>query len=102
MSSTKRSGESTVTFGSSCTYPNPSARPTMKKVMKVLEGKVEVMLNPRIWKPICSKRCKTLSVGLGIHRVLGFGSHPTFEDILSSHCTSSMSLSWSNAIMDGR
>ncbi|KAF9589789.1 hypothetical protein IFM89_028724 [Coptis chinensis] len=84
-------------LGLLCAYPDPGTRPTMRQVLKVLdrtpstdesEGDLlEKMKSSTMW----SKYRR------GSHK----GAHPTFEQIRQS-ISSSMSLSGSDIIMEGR
>ncbi|KAA8519792.1 hypothetical protein F0562_014118 [Nyssa sinensis] len=89
-------------LGLLCTYPDPSARPTMRQVVKVLEGKQEFyesegedmemyLLEKMKSKEMWSRHSQTSS----------HGSHPTFEEIRQA-MSSSMSLTWSDVIVEGR
>ncbi|KAJ9690470.1 hypothetical protein PVL29_012891 [Vitis rotundifolia] len=95
--------EKVLHLGLLCTYPDPSARPTMRQVVKILEGRNEVcesegeemdvyLLESRRSKSMWSKDSHT------------FGPHPTFEDfrqsLASSMCMSCTS--WSDSVLDGR
>lgn len=94
--------ERVLHLGLLCAYPDPNVRPTMRQVVKVLEGKNE----------LCESDCEGMSTYLlqKIHakdmwsefsQTFGSGSHPTFQDIKQS-LSSSMSLSWSNTTVEGR
>lgn len=93
--------ERVLQLGLLCVHPDPNARPTMRQVVKLFEGKngpegeemdtylLEKMKN----KEILSMHYQNLGPG--------FGSHPTFYEIRQG-LSSSMSLSWSNTIVEGR
>lgn len=100
----KEEVERVLHLGLLCAYPDPSARPSMRQVVKVLEGKnnevndahetedmdaylLDKMQNDEFWN--------------GFSQTFGYGSHPTFEEIKQS-LSSSMSLSWSNTTVEGR
>ncbi|KAL5576739.1 hypothetical protein UlMin_018438 [Ulmus minor] len=100
----KEEVERVLHLGLLCAYPDHNARPSMRQVVKVLEGKNEVneyetedmeayllqkMQNSDLWSE--------LSVTFGYSSP----SHPTFEDIKQS-LSSSMSLSWSDTTVQGR
>ncbi|CAM8975145.1 unnamed protein product [Rhodiola kirilowii] len=87
-------------LGMLCAYPDPTARPTMRQVVRILEGGAHenddkeceaienCLLNPQeMWSkyPL----------------YLGRGDHPTFNEIKES-ISSSMSLSLSDALVEGR
>ncbi|KAK3007139.1 hypothetical protein RJ639_016696 [Escallonia herrerae] len=89
-------------LGLLCAYPDASARPTMRQVVKVLQGKNEVdesegedmdmyLLEKMKSKQMWSKYPQSSSSG----------SHPTFEEVRDG-LSSSMSLSWSDIILVGR
>ncbi|XP_038893488.1 L-type lectin-domain containing receptor kinase VII.1 [Benincasa hispida] len=87
-------------LGLVCAHPDPNTRPTMRQVVKVLEGKVELdeseneSMNAYLLQ-------KLKSQGIWSDSAVGFGNklHPTFEDFLQSCSTS---LSWSNTTVTGR
>ncbi|KAK2968479.1 hypothetical protein RJ640_030090 [Escallonia rubra] len=89
-------------LGLLCAYPDSSTRPTMRQVLKALQGKNEVdepegedmdmyLLAKMKSKEMWSKYPQSSSSG----------SHPTFEEIRDG-VSYSMSLSWSDIILDGR
>lgn len=94
--------EKVLHLGLLCTYPDPSARPTMRQVVKILEGRNEVCesegeeMDAYLLESVRSK-----SMWSKYSHTFGRGSHPTFEDFRQS-LASSMSMSWSDAILDGR
>ena len=94
--------EKVLHLGLLCTYPDPSARPTMRQVVKILEGGNEVCesegeeMDAYLLESVRSK-----SMWSKYSHTFGRGSHPTFEDFRQS-LASSMSMSWSDAILDGR
>ncbi|PON58410.1 Serine/threonine protein kinase [Parasponia andersonii] len=98
----KEEVERVLHLGLLCAYPDPSARPTMRQVVKVLEGRTEV--NDAESEDMDAYLLQKIHNGefwTGYSQSFGYGSHPTFEDIKQS-LSSSMSLSWSNTIVDGR
>lgn len=92
--------EKMMHLGLLCAHPDPSVRPTMRQVVKFFEGKTDAdesdgedmdvhllqrMKSRDIW-PNCS---------------ISIGSHPTFDEIRVD-LSSSMSLSWSKSMVEGR
>ncbi|GMI77623.1 L-type lectin receptor kinase VII.1 [Hibiscus trionum] len=71
--------EKVLHLGLLCSYPNPDSRPTMRQVVKVLEGKNEPY--------------ELVTEGLE--------ARPIMDNIRQSH-SCSMSLSWANSIVEGR
>ncbi|XP_042944047.1 L-type lectin-domain containing receptor kinase VII.1-like isoform X2 [Carya illinoinensis] len=67
-------------LGLLCVYPDPSSRPTMRQVVKVLEGNNEVdELGSEDMDAYLIQRLKSGSSEFSMH--FGSSSHPTFEDI---------------------
>ncbi|POO00060.1 Serine/threonine protein kinase [Trema orientale] len=98
----KEEVERLLHLGLLCAYPDPSSRPTMRQVVKVLEGRTEV--NDAESEDMDAYLLQKMHNGefwTGYSQSFGYGSHPTFEDIKQS-LSSSMSLSWSNTTVDGR
>jgi hypothetical protein len=62
-------------LGLLCAYLDPSSRPTMRQVVKALEGKREDM------DAYFLQRMKSMRKLSEIPRNFGCSSHPTFEDI---------------------
>jgi hypothetical protein len=84
-------------LGLLCAYPDPSSRPTMRQVVKVLEGNNEVAEEVESENTDAYLLRKMKS----IPRNFGSSSHPTLEDTRKSHF-SSMHLYWSNTMVGGR
>ncbi|KAF5184592.1 L-type lectin-domain containing receptor kinase VII.1 [Thalictrum thalictroides] len=94
--------ERVLHLGMLCAYPDPRTRPTMRQVLKVLDGTpsadesegegMEVYLLDKM---------KSSTMWSKYHRSLRHGAHPTFEQIRQS-ISSSLSLSGSDIIMEGR
>ncbi|XP_031259906.1 L-type lectin-domain containing receptor kinase VII.1-like [Pistacia vera] len=95
--------ERVMQLGMLCAFPDPSARPTMRQVVKVLEGRTEAfecetedmdayLLQKS--KDMWSNYSQSFSSS-------SFAIHPTFKDIKQS-LSSSMSISWSDTTMVGR
>ncbi|PIN19327.1 Serine/threonine protein kinase [Handroanthus impetiginosus] len=89
--------ERVICLGLLCVHHEPISRPTMRQVVKLFEGKdegegeeMDVYLLERM------RNGGALSVFSG-----GFGLHPTMYEVRQG-LSSSMSLSWSNSIVEGR
>ncbi|OWM77452.1 L-type lectin-domain containing receptor kinase VII.1 [Punica granatum] len=91
-------------LGLVCVNPDPSARPTMRQAVKFLEGKSEANCEADNEEMEAYLLQMTRSGALWSNHHghnLGHASHPTMEDVRQS-LSSSMSLSWSNSIVEGR
>jgi serine/threonine protein kinase len=90
-------------LGLLCAYPDSSSRPTMRRVVKVLEGNKEVEdeVESEDADAYLLQRMKSMGRLSEIPQDFGSSSHPTVEDIRQSH-SSSLSLSWSNTMAEGR
>ncbi|XP_022724573.1 L-type lectin-domain containing receptor kinase VII.1-like [Durio zibethinus] len=92
--------EKVLHLGLLCSYPNPDSRPTMRQVVKVLEGKNEPFESETEDMEACLlQKLKSRDMWVNYSQNFGYASHPTFHDIRNS---SSMSLSWTNTIVEGR
>ncbi|XP_062082659.1 L-type lectin-domain containing receptor kinase VII.1-like [Humulus lupulus] len=94
--------ERVLQLGLLCAYPEPTSRPTMRHVVKLLEGKNEV--NDAETEDMDAYLIKKMQKGKfwnEFPQSFGIGSHPTFEDMKDS-LSCSLSLSWSNTIADSR
>lgn len=92
--------ERVMHLGLLCAHPNPNTRPTMRQIVKVLEGKIELdESESESMNAYLLQRLK--SQGIWSDSAVGFGNrlHPTFEDFLQS---SSTSISWSSSNVHGR
>ncbi|KAE7995701.1 hypothetical protein FH972_000472 [Carpinus fangiana] len=89
--------ERVLHLGLLCAYPDPSSRPTMRQVVKVLEGNNEVVeeVESEDTDAYLLRKMKS------IPRNFGSSSQPTLEDTRKSH-SSSMHLCWSNTMVGGR
>lgn len=90
--------EKVLHLGLLCAYPDPSARPSMRQVVKVLEGKIELDESESEDMDIyLLQKMKSRDM------LQNYGSslHPTFEDIRQTQ-SSFMSLSWSKSMVEGR
>ncbi|XLT27255.1 hypothetical protein HN873_058547 [Arachis hypogaea] len=95
--------EKVLQLGLLCAYPEPKSRPNMRQVVSILEGNNEggeesenenadtCLLLKLKSGDIFSEYCNYFS----------YSTHPTFEDIRQSN-TSSMSLTWSKSVVEGR
>ncbi|KAK4421224.1 L-type lectin-domain containing receptor kinase VII.1 [Sesamum alatum] len=93
--------ERVLQLGLLCAHPDPNARPTMRQVVKLFEDKNEP--EGEEMDTYLLERMKNTQV-LSMHYQnvgTGFGLHPTFSEIRHG-LSSSMSLSWSNTIVEGR
>uniref|UniRef100_A0A7N0TQF7 non-specific serine/threonine protein kinase n=1 Tax=Kalanchoe fedtschenkoi TaxID=63787 RepID=A0A7N0TQF7_KALFE len=92
--------EKILHLGMLCAYPDPTARPTMRQVVRILEGRTRENDDTE-----CEDIEKCLSnpqeMWSKYPLYLGRGDHPTFKEIKES-ISSSMSLSWSDALVEGR
>ncbi|KAG8634499.1 hypothetical protein MANES_17G046200v8 [Manihot esculenta] len=94
--------ERVLHLGLLCTYPEPSSRPTMRQVLKILEGKNES--NEAESEDIDAyllQQMNSETMWMNYSESSGFSSHPTFEEIRKSK-SSSMSFSWTNSVVEGR
>ncbi|XP_057513064.1 L-type lectin-domain containing receptor kinase VII.1-like [Actinidia eriantha] len=90
-------------LGLLCAYPDPQARPTMRQVVKVLEGKNEVDVSEGDDMDVyLLEKMKSKGMWSKYPHSFGNGLHPTFDQIKDSVSSSILSLSWSDAIVDGR
>nr|XP_025628914.1 L-type lectin-domain containing receptor kinase VII.1-like [Arachis hypogaea] len=86
--------EKVLQLGLLCAYPEPKSRPNMRQVVSILEGNNE------------ADTCLLLKLKSGdifseYSNYFSYSTHPTFEDIRQSN-TSSMSLTWSKSVVEGR
>lgn len=93
--------ERVLHLGLLCAYPDPNARPTIRQVVKVLEGKSELYESECEGNAYLLQKIQAKDRWSDFSQNFGRGSHPTFEDIKQS-LSSSMSLSWSNTTVEGR
>ncbi|XAR59158.1 Non-specific serine/threonine protein kinase [Bertholletia excelsa] len=99
----KEEVERVLQLGLLCASPDPKSRPSMRQVIGVLEGKVgetdgietEDMDVYLLEKMKSKERWSKYAPGSSA------GSHPTFEQMRQS-ISSSISLSWSDVILEGR
>ncbi|KAK9267173.1 hypothetical protein L1049_009593 [Liquidambar formosana] len=94
--------ERVLHLGLLCTYPEPTARLTMRQAVRILEGKNESCEpDNEDMDTYLLEQMKSKKMWSNYSKRTGKGSHPTFDDIRQS-LSNSMSLSWSDAIVDGR
>ena len=94
--------ESVLHLGLLCAYPDPSARPSMRQVVKVLEGKNELDESESEEMDIyLLQKMKAKDMWSEFSQHYDSSLHPTFEEIRQTH-SSSMSLSWSKSMVEGR
>ncbi|KAI3466678.1 hypothetical protein Pfo_023341 [Paulownia fortunei] len=93
--------ERVLHLGLLCAHPDPNARPTMRQVVKLFEGKNEP--EGEGMDMYLLEKMKNNEILSMHHQVFstGFGSHPTFSEVRQG-MSSSMTLSWSNTIVEGR
>ncbi|KAK7302793.1 hypothetical protein RJT34_13689 [Clitoria ternatea] len=93
--------ERVLHLGLLCAYPEPKARPTMRQVLNVLEGKNEGGQDSEIenMDTYLLQQLKSRDTLTEYSQYFSYASHPTFQDIRHS---SSMSLTWSTSIVEGR
>ncbi|XP_057499819.1 L-type lectin-domain containing receptor kinase VII.1-like [Actinidia eriantha] len=90
-------------LGLLCTYPDPQARPTMRQVVEVLEGKNEANESEGDDTDVyLLEKMKSEGMWSKYPHSFGNGSHPTFDQIKDSVSSSILSLSESDAILVGR
>jgi serine/threonine protein kinase len=89
-------------LGLLCAYPDSKGRPTMRQVVKVMEGNNELSeIESEDMDACLLQQMKSKDFWSSYSQSSSHGSHPTFDEIRRHH-SSSMSLSWSNTIVEGR
>lgn len=89
-------------LGLLCVHPDPSIRPTMRQATKILEGKNEFYESEgEDMDTYLLEKMKSKTLWAKYPKTSANSTHPTFEDIKQS-LSSSMSLSWSDVLMEGR
>lgn len=92
--------ERVMHLGLLCAYPEPKARPTMRQVVNVLEGKNEGEESEiENMDTYLLQQLKSRDILSDYSQYFSYSSHPTFQDIRYS---SSMSLTMSGSIVEGR
>ncbi|KAJ6893514.1 hypothetical protein NC652_027527 [Populus alba x Populus x berolinensis] len=85
-----------------CAYPDSKVRPTMRQVVKVMEGNNELgEIESEDMDACLLQQMKSKDFWSSYSQSSSHGSHPTFDEIRRYH-SSSMSLSWSNTTVEGR
>ncbi|KAL3820470.1 hypothetical protein ACJIZ3_006375 [Penstemon smallii] len=93
-----------LNLGLLCAHPDPNARPTMRQVVKLFDGKVEVDETEGDDMDVyLLEKMKNREFWAMYPQIYNSGSdsHPSFEDIRKGLSTS-MPLSWSNSVLEGR
>lgn len=94
--------EKVLHLGLLCSYPDPNSRPTMRQVVKVLEGKNEPCeAETEDMEAYLLHKVKTRDMWINYSRSFGYALHPTIDNIRRSH-SDFMSLSWTNSVVEGR
>ncbi|KAK9092559.1 hypothetical protein Syun_027470 [Stephania yunnanensis] len=90
-------------LGLLCAYPEPNNRPTMRQVVKLLEGQSNVAegIEGEGFDMRLLDKVKSTTMWSKYHHSSSSGGHPTFNELRQS-MSSSMSLSWSDVMVDGR
>eukprot|EP00258_Populus_trichocarpa_P021287 XP_024437306.1 L-type lectin-domain containing receptor kinase VII.1 isoform X1 [Populus trichocarpa] len=87
-------------LGLLCAYPDSKVRPTMRQVVKVMEGNNELSeIESEDMDACLLQQMKSKDFWSSYSQSSSHGSHPTFDEIRRHH-SSSMSLSWSNTIVE--
>lgn len=99
--------ERVVHVGLLCAHPDPKARPTMRQVVKFFEGKSELNESEEgeDMEMHLLEKMKSNEIWSMYPQIFNTGSassHPTFEEIRKGLSDNSMSLSWSNTMVEGR
>ncbi|KAK7246503.1 hypothetical protein RIF29_41372 [Crotalaria pallida] len=90
--------ERVLNLGLLCAYPEPQARPTMRQVVNILEGKKEGQDSEiENMDTYLLQQLNSRDILSEYTQYFSYASHPTFEDIRHS---SSMSLTWSKSIVE--
>lgn len=100
--------ERVVHVGLLCAHPDPKARPTMRQVVKFFEGKSHELNESEEGEDMeihLLEKMKSNEIWSMYPQIFNTGfssSHPTFEEIRKGLSDNSMSLSWSNTMVEGR
>lgn len=93
--------ERVLNLGLLCAYPDPRARPTMRQVVRMLEGNNEVQeSDSEDMDKYLLEKMKSKQMWSSYSDNSSHGSHPAFDDI--GQGLSSLSLSWSDTRLEGR
>ncbi|OVA07758.1 Protein kinase domain [Macleaya cordata] len=94
--------ERVIHLGLLCAYPDPLVRPTMRQVVKLLEGTYIAYESEGEGMEVCLlDKTKSTAMWSKYRRSSRHGGHPTFDQVKES-LSSSMSLSGSDIISEGR
>nr|TKR99151.1 hypothetical protein D5086_0000195400 [Populus alba] len=94
--------ERTLHLGLLCAYPDSKVRPTMRQVVKVMEGNNELSeIESEDLDACLLQQMKSTDFWSSYSQSSSHGLHPTFDEFRRYH-SSSMSLSWSNTTVEGR
>ncbi|KAG6754870.1 hypothetical protein POTOM_040671 [Populus tomentosa] len=89
-------------LGLLCAYPDSKVRPTMRQVVKVMEGNNELSeIESEDMDACLLQQMKSKDFWSTYSQSSSHGLHPTFDEIRRYH-SSSMSLCWSNTTVEGR
>ncbi|XP_065878458.1 L-type lectin-domain containing receptor kinase VII.1 [Euphorbia lathyris] len=95
--------ERVINLGVLCTYPEAKSRPTMRQVVKILEGKSEGNDDQsEEMDAYLLEHVKSKDLWLNYSQQLSYSSHPTFEHFRQTQSSSSntnLSLSWTNSVI---
>ncbi|KAJ6292549.1 hypothetical protein OIU78_024682 [Salix suchowensis] len=88
-------------LGLLCAYPDSKVRPTMRQVVKIMEGKKELNeIESEDMDACLLQQMKSKDLWSNYSQSSSHGSHPTFDEVRRYH--SSLSLSWTNTMVEGR
>uniref|UniRef100_A0A6N2KGU5 non-specific serine/threonine protein kinase n=1 Tax=Salix viminalis TaxID=40686 RepID=A0A6N2KGU5_SALVM len=88
-------------LGLLCAYPDSKVRPTMRQAVKVMEGKKELNeIESEDMDACLLQQMKSKDLWSNYSQSSSHGSHPTFDEVRRYH--SSLSLSWTNSMVEGR
>ncbi|KAA8526373.1 hypothetical protein F0562_008424 [Nyssa sinensis] len=92
--------ERVLHLGLLCAYPDPNSRPTMRQILKALEGTREATESEsEAMETNLLDRMRTTTMWSNYRQGIG-GGHPSYKDIQKAY--SSISLSVSDALAEGR
>lgn len=99
--------ERVLHLGLLCVHPDSNARPTMRQIVKLFEGKSDEVdgTEGEGMEMYLLQRMRTKEIWSMYPQIFNSGSssssHPTFEEIRQG-LSNSMSLSWTNTVVEGR
>ncbi|KAF9610831.1 hypothetical protein IFM89_025197 [Coptis chinensis] len=94
--------ERVLHLGLLCAYPEPNSRPTIRQVVKLLEGNSDTVESESdSMEAYMLDKAKTTAMWYKYRRSFHHKKHPTLDEIRSS-LSSSMSLPWSDIMVEGR